>query len=75
MEKKNIDSGGEIMKKPIGMLHEEKIRLERILTEMSKVDTSDASDQWEDLLGEMQQDISDIESALEAINEYVKNYY
>lgn len=63
------------MKKPIGMLYEEKIRLERILTEMSKVDTSDASDQWEDLLGEIQQDISDIESALEAINEYVKNYY
>lgn len=62
------------MRKPIGMLYEEKSRLETILKDMEKVDMSNASYAWESLMSEIQIDLESINHALEAIDEYMKNY-
>lgn len=62
------------MKRPIGLLIEEKSRLKRILRELNKEEFENTdSDTIADLLQEIQRDIECIDTALEAIEEYVDN--
>lgn len=63
-----------IMKKPIGLLMDEKFRLQRILEDLDNSELT-SSTALDDLGEEIKRDIYMIDEALEAIEKHYKNIY